>query len=443
MTKYKIKKSNKFIDFLDSYDKTHDFNMIDYTMMSVLIKDHFNNSKIADKNLLGPLYKITSINDASLNCQIDHSQSTSIWNNMNTTPYSLFESPYFMWQNQHEVTIDLLKLKDFKKELTAKTPPPTRFETIDASVTSLSDLINIVENNEYRTDTEYNIDLKSLHNIKAELIDLNNMIGMENMKQSVVDQLLYFVQNLHVGKDSGDFKHTAIYGPPGTGKTEIAKIVGKMYSKMGILKNNIFKKVTRSDLIGGYLGQTAIKTKKVIEECMGGVLFIDEAYSLANGEREDSYSKECLDTICESLSDHKNDFMVIIAGYEDELNETFFRVNKGLQSRFIWRFTMDEYSSPELMKIFKKKVADQEWQFEDDELIKERWFSDRKDNFKSFGRDMELLFTYTKIAHGRRIYGKDKHCRKKISLNDMNKAYDVFLKNKNIKKPKVIYGLYT
>lgn len=212
---------------------------------------------------------------------------------------------------------------------------------------------------------------------------------------------------------------------------------------MGILKNNIFKKVTRSDLIGGYLGQTAIKTKKVIEECMGGVLFIDEAYSLANGEREDSYSKECLDTICESLSDHKNDFMVIIAGYEDELNETFFRVNKGLQSRFIWRFTMDEYSSPELMKIFKKKVADQEWQFEDDDLIKERWFSDRKDNFKSFGRDMELLFTYTKIAHGRRIYGKDKEQRKKISLDDMNKAYDVFLKNKNIKKPKIIYGLYT
>jgi len=285
--------------------------------------------------------------------------------------------------------------------------------------------------------------LKSLHNIKAELIDLNNMIGMENMKQSVVDQLLYFVQNLHVGKDSGDFKHTAIYGPPGTGKTEIAKIIGKMYSKMGILKNTVFKKVTRSDLIGGYLGQTAIKTRKVIEECMGGVLFIDEAYSLANSEKEDSYSKECLDTICEALSDHKNDFMVIIAGYEDELNETFFRVNKGLQSRFIWRFTMDEYSSPELMKIFKKKVADQEWLFEDDEQIKERWFADRKDNFKSFGRDMELLFTYTKIAHGRRIYGKDKDCRKKISLDDMNKAYDVFLKNKNIKKPKVIYGLYT
>ena len=441
MSREKVKKSSKFIDFLDSYDKNNDFNMIDYTMLSVIIKNHFNSSKIADKNIVGPLYKLNESNDASLNLNTDMSHSTSIWNNANQPPYAIFDSPYFMWQTQHEVNLDFLK--DVRKDITVKTPPPSRFETIDASVTSLSDLINIVDKNEYRTDTEYNIDLKSLHNIKAELIDLNNMIGMENMKQSVVDQLLYFVQNLHVGKDSGDFKHTAIYGPPGTGKTEIAKIIGKMYSKMGILKNTIFKKVTRSDLIGGYLGQTAIKTRKVIEECMGGVLFIDEAYSLANSEKEDSYSKECLDTLCEALSDHKNDFMVIIAGYEDELNETFFRVNKGLQSRFIWRFTMDEYSSPELMKIFKKKVADQEWMFEDEEQIKERWFADRKDNFKSFGRDMELLFTYTKIAHGRRIYGKDKDCRKKISLDDVNKAYDVFLKNKNIKKPKVIYGLYT
>jgi SpoVK/Ycf46/Vps4 family AAA+-type ATPase len=313
---------------------------------------------------------------------------------------------------------------------------------IDASVTSLSDLIQIVEKHEYRIDTEYNIDLKALHNIKSELIELNNMIGMESMKHSIMDQLLYFVQNLHIGKEAGDFKHTAIYGPPGTGKTETAKIIGKMYSKLGILKKSIFKKVTRSDLIGGFLGQTAIKTRKVIDECMGGVLFIDEAYSLANSEREDSYSKECLDTICEALSDHKDDLMVIIAGYEDELNETFFRVNKGLQSRFIWRFTMDEYSSLELMKIFKKKVVDQEWLFEKEEDIKERWFHERKDHFKSFGRDMELLFTYTKIAHGRRIYGKDKDLRKKISLEDVNKAYEIFLKNKNLKKEKEIFGLY-
>jgi len=426
------RKSNKFISFLDSYDKKNEFSTFDYSILSSIINEHFKYDKIDDKKMIGEIYKPSTLIDTSSNLY-------PIWKD--THHYSLFDKSYYLWQIQHEARGDIFNdsiFKDIKKPIV-----PNRYQTIEAVITTLADLINIIDDNECRSDTEYNIDLKSLHNIKSELIELNNMIGMDNMKQSIVDQLLYFIQNLHVGKDSGDFKHTVIYGPPGTGKTEIAKIIGKMYSKMGILKNNVFKKVTRSDLIGGYLGQTAIKTKKVIEECIGGVLFIDEAYSLANSEREDSYSKECLDTICESLSDHKNDLMVIIAGYEDELNETFFRVNKGLQSRFIWRFTMDEYSSLELMNIFKKKVVDQEWRFENEDAIKEKWFIERKDNFKSFGRDMELLFTYTKICHGRRIYGKDKELRKGISINDINKGYEIFLKNKNIKKEKIIFGLYT
>ncbi len=94
---------------------------------------------------------------------------------------------------------------------------------------------------------------------------------------------------------------------------------------MGILKNNVFRKVTRNDLVAGYLGQTAIKTKNVIQDCLGGVLFIDEAYAMANSYEDDSFSKECIDTLCEALSDHKNNLMVIIAGYENELNNSFFR----------------------------------------------------------------------------------------------------------------------
>jgi len=198
-------------------------------------------------------------------------------------------------------------------------------------------------------------------------------------------------------------------------------------------------------LIAGYLGQTAIKTKKVIDECIGGVIFIDEAYSLANNDREDSYSKECLDILCESLSDHKNDLMVIIAGYEDELNDTFFRVNKGLESRFIWRFTMEEYNAKELLQIFKKKVLDLGWLFGGDSetAISEKWFEDKKGNFKHFGRDMELLLTYVKICHGRRVYGKDSELRRKILLEDMNNGYEDFLKNKRLKKePAFMHGIY-
>ena len=110
--------------------------------------------------------------------------------------------------------------------------------------------------------------------------------------------------------------HCVIEGPPGVGKTEVAKILGQIYRKMGILTSDKFKSVKRSHLIGGYLGQTAIKTQKVLDECNGGVLFIDEAYSLGNSEGKDSYSKECIDTLTAHLSENKQNFICIIAGYK-------------------------------------------------------------------------------------------------------------------------------
>ena len=216
-----------------------------------------------------------------------------------------------------------------------------------------------------------------------------------------------------------------------------------MYSKIGVLQNNKFVKVTRQDLIAGYLGQTAIKTAKVIEEARGGVLFIDEAYSLASSEKEDSFSKECLDTLCESLSNYKNDLMVIIAGYEHELNNTFFRVNKGLDSRFIWRFSMDPYNPEELMEIYKKIVRLNEWSLKDEALSLE-WFKKNSKCFVNYGRDMEQLFTYTKISHSRRIYGKNKDEKKKISDSDIEKALKMFMDNRKEQeehKP-YLYGLY-
>jgi len=337
-------------------------------------------------------------------------------------------SSYSTWQTQHEAVIhptdDVLKEKKHIE---------TNIETID-------DIIKIIEENPYDNQYEYNIDLKILHNIHDELKKINSMIGLHSLKKSVVDQLLYFIQKLHIGND-GDFKHTVLYGPPGTGKTEIAKLLGVLYSKIGILKNNTFQKVTRGDLIAGYLGQTAIKTQKVIEKSIGGVLFIDEAYSLADYSLNDSFSKECIDTICEALSDHKDDLMVIIAGYEEELNETFFKMNKGLESRFIWRFKMDPYSANELRNIFIKKISENNWLFETDIPI--QWFEKKIKTFINYGRDMEALFTYTKISHGRRIYGKTLEYRKKLSIDDLDKGYEIFMKNKKIVNNQVLLNMYT
>jgi SpoVK/Ycf46/Vps4 family AAA+-type ATPase len=275
--------------------------------------------------------------------------------------------------------------------------------------------------------------MKSIHNIKKPLGELNNMIGMNGLKDSIVDQIVFFVQNLHVNKNAlnPDFMHTCIYGPPGTGKTEIAKIMGKIFSSLGVLNKNYFKKVTRADLIAGYLGQTAMKTRDVIKDALGGVLFIDEAYALGNPEKRDSFAKECIDTLCEGLSDHKDKLMVIIAGYEEDLDKCFFAYNQGLNSRFPWRFKTDDYKAGELNKIFQKKVLDAGWSLKDE--IPDSWFEPKMDTFNFYGRDMETLLSKTKIAHGRRVFCKPKSEKTKIIMKDIEKGYKMFVEVGNKK----------
>jgi len=342
--------------------------------------------------------------------------------NINYTQHKIgpLIQPYTEWQKNHEVTI-------------CPNVPKKIFKEIDVTIQSIGDLIKMIDDNPVDSDYEYNIDLKTLHMIRPELESINNMIGLHSLKQSIVDQLLYFIQHLHTGVN-GDFKHTVLVGPPGTGKTDIARLMGQMYSKIGVLNTSIFKKATRSDLVAGYLGQTAIKTQKLIQECLGGVLFIDEAYSLGDVNQTDSFSRECIDTLCEALSSHKDNLMVVIAGYEEELKQGFFNMNPGLESRFLWRFKMEPYSAKELRQIFIKKVKDNEWDFENVDDITDGWFEKRKDKFKQFGRDMENLYTYTKISHGRRIYGKPANQKRRISLEDLEKGYQVFLKHKDTKK---------
>ena len=413
-------KYTTFINFLDNYSTNESIVTGEYEVLRRFIRNNYNNTNI--KNV------------PRINC--DYTPITNL----------TYTNPFFSMKplrNIEQIVPNMpdISLNDYitiPEEFTEK----TKEETIDIEINTIKDVIDLLNKYEYKDDTEYNIDLESLHKIKKELIMLDEMIGLSKLKQSILDQLLYFIQGLHKNNSGGDYKHTVIYGPPGTGKTEIAKIIGTMYSKMGILKKNIFNKVTRNDLIAGYLGQTAIKTKKIIDESLGGVLFIDEAYSLASREQNDSFSKECLDILCESLSDHKDDLMVIIAGYEDELNNTFFKANQGLKSRFIWRFSIDTYTPKELMQIFKQKVELTEWQFVDDNVLSEKWFHINKEHLKSYGRDVEILLTYVKICHSRRIYGKHKDIRKKITKNDMDLGLALMLVNKETKDNLFISSLY-
>ena len=121
----------------------------------------------------------------------------------------------------------------------------------------------------------------------------------------------------------------------------------------------------RSDLIGQYLGETSIKTQSLIDKCEGGILFIDEAYSLGNDEQRDSFSKECLDTINLNLSENKKKFICIIAGYKESLNNSFFAYNEGLRRRFPFIYNIENYNYKELEKIFYKMINDINWKIID------------------------------------------------------------------------------
>jgi SpoVK/Ycf46/Vps4 family AAA+-type ATPase len=310
---------------------------------------------------------------------------------------------------------------------------------IEFKVERLYDLIKLIETYPDDENVEYNIDISLLHKIKLPLIELYEMIGMKELKTNILYQILFYIQNLH--NTNNDFMHTVIYGPPGTGKTHVAKLIGSIFSKMGILSKDIFKKVTRADLIAGYLGQTALKTRDVINSSLGGVLFIDEAYSLGNDEKKDNFSKECIDTLCDALSEHKDNLMVIIAGYENELNSCFFAYNCGLQSRFTWRYKIDEYNAEELYFIFLKQVKDNNWSM-DDNSINIKWFEKNKSHFKYYGRDIETLFAKTKIAHSKRVFGLDINVKKIITIVDINNGLELYLNNENKVSQKIISSMY-
>ena len=312
---------------------------------------------------------------------------------------------------------------------------------INKEISSLQDLIDILINYPIVSNVEYNIDINRLQKIKDPLIELNTLIGLHELKTDILDQILFYIQDLHL-KNGIDYMHTVLNGPPGTGKTEVAKIIGIIFSHLGILKNKTFRKVVRSDLIAGYLGQTAIKTAKVIEEALGGVLFIDEAYALGNAEKKDSFAKECIDTLNEALSDHKDNLMVIIAGYENELDECFFSYNQGLRSRFPWIFKTDKYSAQDLKEIFHKKIKDIDWSI--DGSLDLAFFEKNMKFFPYYGRDMENLLLKTKIAHGRRVFGKPLDLKTKLSREDLENGLRLYLKHNPIPKqlPTFISHLY-
>ena len=157
--------------------------------------------------------------------------------------------------------------------------------------------------------------------------------------------------------------HLVFTGNPGTGKTTVARIIAKIYKQIGVLSKGQLVEVDRSGLVAGYVGQTAIKTTEQIKKAMGGVLFIDEAYSLS--QKDDAFGQEAIDTILKAMEDNRKDLVVIVAGYTEPMKK-FVESNPGLKSRFNKYIEFPDYSVDELEEIFYMNCQKYDYKVEDD-----------------------------------------------------------------------------
>ncbi|GAA4510882.1 AAA family ATPase [Brevibacterium yomogidense] len=230
--------------------------------------------------------------------------------------------------------------------------------------------------------------------------DLNSLVGLEQIKREVgglVDEVRMEETLRAAGVSANDdARHMLFLGNPGTGKTEVARILARIYHGLGLLSQGHLVEVHRSDLVAGYIGQTALKTEAKIESAIGGVLFIDEAYSLVN-DTENDFGQEAVAKLLTFMEDYRDDLVVIAAGYGDEMDD-FLASNSGLPSRFPVHFTFPDYSDDELVDVLVRFAHADNRNVGPEALAEARSILATKRNMPGFGnaRDVRTLYASAK-----------------------------------------------
>ena len=227
------------------------------------------------------------------------------------------------------------------------------------------------------------------------LEELNSMTGLESVKKDITN-LVNLLKIKKLREENGMKQpsislHLVFSGNPGTGKTTVARLLANIYKGLGVLSKGQLVEVDRGGLVVGYIGQTAIKTTEVVESALGGILFIDEAYTLTAGKGENDFGQEAVDTLLKAMEDHRGDLIVIVAGYPD-LMEQFLSSNPGLRSRFNKFITFEDYTGDELMSIFESMCSKQEYRLDDEarEYAQKYWADKAADHDDTFANAREV-----------------------------------------------------
>lgn len=241
----------------------------------------------------------------------------------------------------------------------------------DPTTTDKDFLLYSKEHLIFTQNEEITIDAQKLKQSQIDLVlkELDGFIGLKKVKETINDfvaYLEYLNERKKLGLKSSENinYHCVFLGNPGTGKTSVARILAKIFHAMGILEKGHLIETDRAGLVGQYVGETAQKTDKLIQDALGGVLFIDEAYSLLPKGNSNDFGKEAIDILLKRIEDYKGKFIVIVAGYTDEMND-FLEANPGMKSRFNHYFHFEDYTPDELLTIFTNLAQKEEFKIED------------------------------------------------------------------------------
>ena len=252
------------------------------------------------------------------------------------------------------------------------------------------------------------------------LAELDTYIGLNVVKDEVHDLInmvqVYKLREQHDLPTTDMSLHMVFTGNPGTGKTMMARMMARIYRSLDILSRGQLVEVDRSGLVAGYVGQTALKTQKVIEKAMGGVLFIDEAYAL-NGKSENDFGQEAIDTVLKAMEDHRDDLVVIVAGYTD-LMDKFIHSNPGLESRFNRFLLFEDYTADEMVQIFDMQCKKGCYRLTEDArpLVRDYIAEESADDSFGNARGVRNLFEHILVAQNNRLAAMENVTREDLTV---------------------------